>query len=159
MRAMSPNFIQEQLSLAYVGSGIPRRLSVESSGRRRSWHRWDHRILQGWHQPSGLPAESYDAVRNPLRVLLAMTSVWKTITSWLKEDDLPRVLILLLMPDDDTQWLAQTVDELCLRRCAYWVDLMGKMPSSNVSTVRVFVPILNMFDQTGLQRMFSQLLA
>ena len=82
---MSPNFIQEQLSLTYVRAVVFRagyRLSLP--GRRRSRNRWDNRIRQGWHQPSGLSAEGYDAVRNPLRSLLAMTSVWKTITSWLK---------------------------------------------------------------------------
>ena len=56
------------------------------------------------------------------------------------ERDIPRVLILFIMPRDENQWLAQSDDELCLRRCAYWVSLMGKGISNNTSTVRVSVP-------------------
>ena len=158
MGAMSPNFIQEQLSLAYVRAVVFRagyRLSlpvVDDHGidgtiesDRGGINRVDFQLKATTQYEIRCESISYD-----LRV--------ENYNQLVKGDDLPRVLILLLMPDDDTQWLAQTVDELCMRRCAYWVDLMGKMPSSNVSTVRVFVPILNMFDQTGLQRMFSQLL-
>ena len=76
-----------------------------------------------------------------------------------RDDDLPRVLILLLMPEDDSQWLAQTEDELCLRKCAYWVDLMGKVPSTNSVTQRVSLPLANVFDQVGVHSMFSQVLS
>ena len=74
------------------------------------------------------------------------------------DDDLPRVLILFIMPDDADDWLAQSEDELCLRKCAYWVPLMGLSVSSNSSTVRVSVPSANAFDQNGLHEMFRQLI-
>ena len=76
-----------------------------------------------------------------------------------REDDLPRVLILYLMPSDNSQWLIQSQSELCLRECAYWVCLMGEPLSRNVSTVRVSIPIANVFDRNGLQNMFRQLIA
>ena len=69
-----------------------------------------------------------------------------------------RVLILFIMPDDESQWLAQSDDELCLRKCSYWVSLMGMQPSRNSSTVRVRVPLANVFDQDGLRDMFRQLI-
>ena len=75
-----------------------------------------------------------------------------------REDDVPRVLILYLMPSDKSQWLIQSQGELCLREGAYWLCLMGEPQSRNVSTVRVSVPITNMFDQNGLHNMFSQLI-
>ena len=75
-----------------------------------------------------------------------------------REDDVPRVLILYLMPSDNSLWLIQSGSELCLKECAYWVCLMGEPQSRNVSTVRVSVPLANMFDQNGLHSMFSQLI-
>lgn len=75
-----------------------------------------------------------------------------------REDDVPRVLILYLMPSDDSQWLIQSQGELCLRECGYWVCLMGKPQSRNVSSVRFSVPLANMFDQNGIHSMFSQLI-
>ena len=74
------------------------------------------------------------------------------------EDDVPRVLVLYIMPEDEDQWLAQSEDELCLRKCSYWVSLMGLPRSRNLSTVRVSVPLANPFDQDGLREMFRQLI-
>ena len=31
----------------------------------------------------------------------------------------PRILIVVLMPEDETEWLAQTDEQLCLRYCGY----------------------------------------
>ena len=72
------------------------------------------------------------------------------------EDGVPRILILFLMPNDPDQWLSHTEDELCLRKCAYWVSLMGLPPSSNTSSQRVRVPLANVFHPDGLQKMFDQ---
>ena len=71
-------------------------------------------------------------------------------------DDLPRILILFLMPDDPAKWLSHSVEELCLRKCAYWVSLMGRPRSANASTQRVYVPSANMFHSNRLQGMFDQ---
>ena len=75
----------------------------------------------------------------------------------IKNKDIPRVLILFIMPDDQEQWLCHSRDELCLRKCAYWVSLVGKDPSRNKSTVRVRVPMGNIFSPNGLIDMFNQL--
>lgn len=73
------------------------------------------------------------------------------------EDDIPRVLLLYTMPEDPEQWLAQSEDKTCLRRCLYWLSLMGRPVSSNVSTERVYVPRDHFLDQSGLVNMFHQL--
>lgn len=75
----------------------------------------------------------------------------------IKDNDIPRVLILFIMPDDQEQWIRHSRDELCLRKCAYWVSLVGKDPSRNKSTVRVRVPMRNIFSPNGLIDMFNHL--
>ena len=156
---MSPNFIQEQLSLSYVRSVVFRaglRLStpdVDDHGidgtivnpERRGINRIDVQLKATTRYVIGPTAISYD-----LRV-----EDYNRLTP---DDDVPRVLILFIMPDDEEQWLAQSEDELCLRKCAYWVPLMGMSVSSNSSTVRVSVPVTNVFDQDGLHEMFRQLI-
>ena len=73
------------------------------------------------------------------------------------ETDVPRVLILYLMPPDSDQWLSHSVDELILRKCAYWVSLMGMLPSRNSSTQRVEVPLANIFSHDELPGMLHSL--
>lgn len=154
---MSPNFIQEQLSLSYLRSVVFRggcNLSV--------WAVDDHGIdgtIKSYAPGINrfdfqLKATTFYQVRNQQIMYDLRVEDYNRL---IREDDLPRVLILYIMPTDDSQWLAQSTSELCLRECAYWVDLMGKQPSINASTVRVSVPTLNVFDQNGLQNMFRSL--
>lgn len=76
-----------------------------------------------------------------------------------QDDGFPSVLILFIMPDDEDQWLVQSDDELCIRKCAYWVSLMGEPRSSNRSTKTVEVPVANIFSPSGLDDMFDQLVS
>lgn len=41
----------------------------------------------------------------------------------------PRILVVVLVPEKITDWIKQTESELCLRNCAYWVSLRG-MPDT-----------------------------
>ena len=156
---MSPNFIQEQLSRAYTRAVIFRagfRLSspeVDDHGidgtvvdpNRRGVNRVDFQLKATTLYQIGNDAVVYD-----LRV--------EDYNRLIVDDDVPRILILFIMPSDDAQWLVQNEDELCLRKCAYWVSLMAMTRSPNSSTVRVYVPVANVFDQDGLRNIFRQLL-
>ena len=156
---MSPNFIQEQLSRAYTRAVIFRagfRLSnpeVDDHGidgtvvdpDRRGVNRLDFQL-----KATTLYQMTNDNVVYDLRV--------EDYNRLIIDDDVPRILILFIMHNDDTRWLVQNEDELCLRKCAYWVSLMAMTRSTNSSTVRVYVPVANVFDQDGLRDMFRQLL-
>ena len=68
----------------------------------------------------------------------------------------PRILIVLLMPKLDQDWIDQTADELCLRRCAYWTSLVGHPTTANTSSVTVHVPMVNVFSSSGLTDMMQK---
>jgi hypothetical protein len=69
----------------------------------------------------------------------------------------PRILVLLVMPEDEALWLSQSPDELALRHCAYWRSLRGAPPSSSVSTVRVAIPLANVFSVSALEGIMQRL--
>ncbi len=74
----------------------------------------------------------------------------------LREDVInPRVLIVLIMPDSLDEWLAQTRDELCLRYCAYYLDLKKWEETSNTSNITVPVPTENVFSSDRLISMMK----
>ena len=62
----------------------------------------------------------------------------------------PFILIVVLLPEDETEWLAQTHDELCLRYCAYWLSLAGRPEVANINNVTVHVPTTNVFGSHQL---------
>jgi hypothetical protein len=69
----------------------------------------------------------------------------------------PRILVLLVQPENETDWTEVTEDELRLRRCAYWVSLKGRGPTANTDTIRVSIPRANCFSVEALQGIMERL--
>ena len=42
----------------------------------------------------------------------------------------PRILVLLLLPANESDWLVTTEEALILRHCAYWLSLKGSPPTA-----------------------------
>ena len=63
----------------------------------------------------------------------------------------PRVLVVLDLPRYEDQWIKVTTDELALRRCAYWLSLVGADETDNRSSVTVLIPMENVFDVKNLR--------
>jgi hypothetical protein len=63
-----------------------------------------------------------------------------------KGDNVPRILVVLLMPVDESQWISQSPGELVLRRGAYWLSLEGYPSTKAAKTVRIKIPRSNLFS-------------
>ena len=68
----------------------------------------------------------------------------------LRNSTRPFVLIVVLLPDDESEWLTQTGDELCLRHCAYWLSLERRPEVGHSSNITVHIPITNVFSRSQL---------
>ena len=63
----------------------------------------------------------------------------------------PRILIVVIVPENIDEWLHQTEEELVLRRCAWWMSLRGEPMSDNVKTIRVSLPRAQVFGPQSLR--------
>jgi Domain of unknown function (DUF4365) len=68
-----------------------------------------------------------------------------------------RILVVLVMPEDETLWLSQSPEELVLRHCAYWLSLKGYPPTMNTTTYRVSIPLANVFSLGALRDVMQRL--
>lgn len=68
----------------------------------------------------------------------------------------PRILVVLLLPDDAAQWLTCTEDALTLRRCAWWASLRGQAATANDKTLRIDIPRAQRFDAEALGAMMDR---
>jgi hypothetical protein len=68
----------------------------------------------------------------------------------------PRVLVLLVLPDDEAEWLSHSEEELSLRRCAYWTSLRGAAPTDAQTTIRITLPRANVFSAEALTRLLDE---
>lgn len=76
----------------------------------------------------------------------------------LRADSLvPRLLVVLLVPEDVLNWLAQSEDELIMRRCCYWLSLRAAPAVDNTATVTVRVPRAQVFSPDALQGIMEKI--
>lgn len=71
----------------------------------------------------------------------------------LRMDDfaIPRILVVVLIPETPEDWLTQSETELCIRNCGYWISLRGMPKTQNTNAVTVAIPRTNQFTVAALQ--------
>ena len=69
----------------------------------------------------------------------------------------PRILVLLVLPGEESKWLSQSPEELILRHCAYWMSLRGMPPSKAKKTVRIAIPKENIFAAGAVPQLLARL--
>ena len=157
MTTMSTNYVQEELSWAAV-----RAVSSQAGFNLDRLDLDDHGI-------DGT-LRSYEPGFLPVDFQLKSTTVYlerdgmivydlrvENFNVLVQNDSAPRFLILFVMPPDREDWLSQTPEQLCLRRCAYWVSLMDGERSQNEQTVRVNLSTSDTFSVEGLPQIFARL--
>ena len=68
----------------------------------------------------------------------------------------PRVLVVLDLPEDEERWVSASAQELVMRRCAYWVAIPGAPESGNEHTVTVSIPTANRLDVPALKNLMDR---
>ncbi|MGL6284520.1 MAG: DUF4365 domain-containing protein [Microcoleaceae cyanobacterium] len=69
----------------------------------------------------------------------------------------PRLLILVLLPNQPNDWLKQTPQELCLKSCGYWVSIRGYPPMPNKNTVTIQIPRDQVFSPQSLVEIMQRI--
>jgi hypothetical protein len=70
---------------------------------------------------------------------------------------IPRILVVVLVPDLADDWQEHSETELCMRRCGYWLLLRGKPATSNTKNIKIQIPRQNQFTVLALQAMMQRL--
>ncbi len=73
-----------------------------------------------------------------------------------KQSLVPRILVVLDLPAEKNHWVSVSIDKLVMRRCAYWVHLLGLPESTNKETVSVTIYKKNRFDIKNLKNLMDQ---
>ncbi len=93
-------------------------------------------VLKERHLPFPLPVKNYNDLRAP-----AFT---------------PRVLVVLLLPEEDDRWLEQSEEAMITRHCAYWMTLLNKPETPNQTSVTVHVPRDQQFTVSALRLLMEK---
>lgn len=69
----------------------------------------------------------------------------------------PRILIVVVLPDDFSNWTNHNEQELALRKCGYWMSLRGEPATNNATSKTVHLSRQQVFDVIGLDAIFNRL--
>ena len=53
---------------------------------------------------------------------------------------LPSILILFVLPENESQWLTVSEDQMIIKKSAWWCSLKGLPPTHNTSKKRIRIP-------------------
>jgi hypothetical protein len=71
----------------------------------------------------------------------------------------PRLLVVLVLPENESDWVVQSEQEMVLRHAAYWASLKGEKARNNRRSVRVAIPRVNLFTAEALRNLMSRIKA
>ncbi|NET57455.1 MAG: DUF4365 domain-containing protein [Symploca sp. SIO2E6] len=69
----------------------------------------------------------------------------------------PRLLIVVLLPENLNSWVQQSETELCLRHCAYWMSLKGMPETPNKVNVTISIPRQQIFTVDTLKTLMQRI--
>jgi hypothetical protein len=69
----------------------------------------------------------------------------------------PRILVVVQVPKQQSKWSKCSPSQLVLRRCAYWVSLRGRSPTTNSATIRVSIPRQQILDATAIDAIMTRI--
>jgi hypothetical protein len=70
-----------------------------------------------------------------------------------------RILIVLALPPDPDEWLRISPDALIMKRCAWWISLRGRPPTTNRDTQRIRISRTSTLDVCSLTEMMRRVKA
>lgn len=68
----------------------------------------------------------------------------------------PRILIVVQVPEQIDSWLLQSAESLAMRRCAYWASLWNFRESDNTSSVTIRIPTSQLFTVAAVQMLMAK---
>lgn len=71
----------------------------------------------------------------------------------------PRILVVVVVPADRAFWISTTEQDLTVRHCGYWLSLRGLPESNNTATVRVHIPRSSCLHVADLQAIMARVQA
>jgi hypothetical protein len=68
----------------------------------------------------------------------------------------PRILVVVCVPADVSNWIHETSEAMVMRRCAYWASLKGA-PAAPGETRTVHLPRQQLFNVAALESMMQRI--
>lgn len=166
---LSENDIESELSYAYLHAVASFSGASCQPASRHSDNRGIDAHLTAWGPfPGGGPRQEIDLKIQLKATVLKPTDSGTHFSYHLKDinkyNDLrretysiPRILVVLFLPKDKTKWILSSAAQLSIKKCAYWVSLVGAEESLNTSGTTIYLPKTQILTPKNLSELFIDL--
>jgi Domain of unknown function (DUF4365) len=162
-RMLTENQVKEHLALAYIYAVAARarcawdtpRVDMDSVDVRLSYRNDDDPDALVRSPELGLQVKAHVATE-PAGEFISFFLKRKNHHDLVRRTVTPRLLVVMLLPENPLDWLSATAEQLVMKRCAYWANLYGDAPTENAAGVTVRLPTSQVFDPDALQRLMRQ---
>lgn len=69
----------------------------------------------------------------------------------------PRILVVVVVPENVHDWVEYNEEGLVLRRCGYWVSLLGHPAAISTTSVTIRIPRLQLFHPPTLHDLINMI--
>ena len=168
MRPLTKNDIESELSYAYlhaVASNIGASCfvssrSLDGNGIDASITAWGPFPKGGYLEEITIHIQLKATIVVPVEQNGYFSYFLKGINRYedLRADTIsvPRILVVLFLPDNANDWLNVSPEELILKKCAYWISLRGSDASTNKNGETVYLPKTQIMNNDNLMEIFGK---
>lgn len=71
--------------------------------------------------------------------------------------NIPRIVIVLFLPKEHSEWLTHTDEQLAIKKCAWWVSLLNAPAMDNKSGTTIYLPEVQIFNPSSLREIMTRL--
>lgn len=141
---------QEQFSFAYI-TAIASKVRIQVELRRLDDDGIDGILIsdQGTAPRIEFQAKSIGPSTEQLHQISYPLKV-EHYSQLIRKTTAPRILIVMIVPQDPENWLSQDTEQLVTKRCAYWEVLRGRPPTYNHSQINIRIPKSQVFSPEDL---------
>ncbi len=68
-----------------------------------------------------------------------------------------QILLVVVVPNETSDWLKQSEQEMILRRCGYWYSLIGEPATTNEYSITVTLPRQQQFTPEALRQIMQRI--
>jgi len=169
MQAISPLNIESELSYAYLHavasmagmSCSPANRHDDNNGVDATVTAWGPFTGGGYLEEVDIKFQLKATIGTPVDDGIRLSYFLKEVKRYddLRADTVStlRILVVLFLPEDPTEWLGHSDTELALRKCAYWQSLRGAPATRNKSGETIYLPKSQSFSPDAITALAARL--
>jgi len=163
MKLLSENDIKEELSYAYLHA-VAAKVGYSCDRPYKDRDSIDAKVVARWEEGEGIEFTSPEILFQLKATVkcevkdgkFSFDLSMKNYRDLKKKHPFPRLLLVLVLPENSEEWLAVSGENLIAKKCCYWCNLLPLPDVDNDAKRRVEVHASNLLTPESLRKLMEK---